>query len=197
VKAHRLLELARKAPAPGPNTMAGSEKEFFAQTSVRGKLQSVALGPFELRDIPTNLMLNAKGAYASESFSGTIGEGVLRRFNAIVDYTNSVMILEPNAELAKPFPARKTFGATFLSGGADYTQFTVTGIRKDSPAEAAGLKKDDVILAIDATPAAQLRLADVRKLLTEDGAHRALKIRRGEQTITRDANVSLVTLDEN
>jgi hypothetical protein len=197
VKAHRLLELARKAPAPGPNTMAGSEKEFFAQTSVRGKLQSVALGPFELRDIPTNLMLNAKGAYASEAFSGTIGEGVLRRFNAIVDYTNSVMILEPNAELAKPFPARKTFGATFLSGGDDYTQFTVTGIRKDSPAEAAGLRKDDVILAIDATPAAQLRLADVRKLLTEDGAHRALKVRRGEQTITLDANVSLVTLDEN
>lgn len=197
VTAHRLLERARKTPAPGPNTMAGSEKEFFAQTSVRGRLESVELGPFQLRDIPVNLMLNAKGAYASERFSGVIGEGVLRRFNAIYDYSKNVMIIEPNADLAKPFPARRTFGATFLSGGPDYTQFTVSGIRKDSPAEAAGLRKDDVVLAIDATPAAQLRLADVRRLLTEDGARRAITIRRGDQTITLEAVVSLVTLDEN
>lgn len=197
VRANRLLELARKAPAPGPNTMAGSEKEFFAQTSVRGKLASVALGPFELRDIPVNLMLNAKGAYASESFSGTIGEGVLRRFNAIYDYSKSMLILEPNAAHAKPFPARSTFGATFLSDGADYTRFTVTGIRKDSPAEAAGLKKDDVILSIDATPAAQLRLADVRRLFTEAGARRELRVQRGDETLTLEATVSLVTLDEN
>lgn len=197
VRANRLLELARKTPAPGPNTMAGSEKEFFAQTSVRGKLASVALGPFALRDIPANLMLNTKGAYASESFSGTIGEGVLRRFNAIYDYSKSVLILEPNAEFAKPFPPRKTFGATFLSGGAEYTQFTVTGVRKDSPAEAAGLKKDDIIVEIDATPAAQLRLADVRRLFTEVGARRAVKVQRGDQMITLDATVSLITLDEN
>ncbi len=196
VKANRLLELARKTPAPGPNTLAGSEKEFFAQTSVRGRLQSVSLGPFELKDIPSNLMVNTKGAYASECFSGVIGEGVLHRFNTIYDYSKNVMILEPNAELDKPFPPRKTFGATFLSGGPDYTVFTVTGVRKDSPAEAAGLKKDDVVLAIDETPAGTLRLADVRKQLGEDGTHHRLKVQRGDDTITIDATVSLVTLDE-
>jgi hypothetical protein len=196
VKANRLLELARKTPAPGPNTLAGSEKEFFAQTSVRGRLQSVSLGPFELKDIPSNLMVNTKGAYASECFSGVIGEGVLHRFNTIYDYSKNVMILEPNAELDKPFPPRKTFGATFLSGGPDYTVFTVTGVRKDSPAEAAGLKKDDVVLAIDEAPAGTLRLADVRKQLGEDGTHHRLKVQRGDDTITIDATVSLVTLDE-
>jgi hypothetical protein len=196
VKANRLLELARKTPAPGPNTLAGSEKEFFAQTSVRGKLQSVSLGPFELKDIPSNLMVNTKGAYASESFSGVIGEGVLHRFNTIYDYSKNVMILEPNAELDKPFPPRKTFGATFLSDGPDYTVFTVTGVRKDSPAETAGLKKDDVVLAIDEAPAGTLRLADVRKQLGEDGAHHRLRVQRGDETITIDTTVSLVTLDE-
>jgi len=41
---------------------------------------------------------------------------------------------EPNAEFEKPFPGRKTFGATFLSECADYTTFKVTGVRKESPA---------------------------------------------------------------
>jgi hypothetical protein len=196
VKANRLLELARKTPAPGPNTLAGSEKEFFAQASVRGKLQSVSLGPFELKDIPSNLMVNTKGAYASNSFSGVIGEGVLHRFNTIYDYSKNVMVLVPNAEFDKPFPPRKTFGATFLSGGPDYTVFTVTGVRKDSPAESVGLKKDDVVVAIDEAAAGTLRLADVRKQLSEDGAHHRLKVQRGDETITIDATVTLVTLDE-
>src|SRR4029077_8088182 len=100
-------------------------------------------------DVPCNLMVGTKGAYASESFSGTIGEGVLHRFNTVYDYSRSTMVLEPNADFAKPFPARKTFGATLLSDGPEYTRFTVTGVRKDSPAEAAGLRKDDLIVAAE------------------------------------------------
>ena len=128
------------------------EKEFFAQTSVRGKLAGLTLGGVTLKDIPCNLMVGTKGAYASTSFSGTIGEGVLHRFNTVYDYSRSVMILEANAESAKPFPARKTFGATFLSDGPSYTRFTVTGVRKASPAETAGLRKDDLVVAADGKP---------------------------------------------
>jgi hypothetical protein len=197
VKEHKLLEYARKKPAAGPNTMAGSEKEFFAQTSVRGRLSGLTLGPFALQDIPSNLMVGTKGAYASEKFSGTVGEGVLRRFNTIYNYSQSVMILEPNAEFGKPFPGRKTFGATFLSGGADYTEFTVTGVRKDSPAEAAGLKKGDIVVAADGVPAAKLRLADIRKLFTDEGAHRALTLKRGDETVAVEFTVTLISLDEN
>jgi aspartyl protease/PDZ domain-containing protein len=197
VKANRLLELARKTPAGGPNTMAGSEKEFFAQTSVRGRLSGLTLGGATLKDIPCNLMVGTKGAYASTSFSGTIGEGVLHRFNTVYDYSRSAVILEPNAEHAKPFPARKTFGATFLSDGPDYTRFTVTGVRKASPAEAAGLKKDDVVVAADGKAASEMRLADVRKIITDEGAHHVLTIDRGGESVTIDLLVTLVPIDEN
>jgi hypothetical protein len=54
--ANDLLTRARKTPAAAPNTMAGSEKEFFAQTSVRGRLSSLTLGPSGWTDIPGNLM---------------------------------------------------------------------------------------------------------------------------------------------
>jgi len=196
VKAHRLLELARSKPPAGPNTMAGSEKEFFAQTSVRGRLGTVSLGTFTLRNIPSNLMVGTKGAYASESFSGTLGEGVLHRFNTVYDYSRRVMILHPNAEFDKPFPPRRTFGATFLSGGPDYAQFTITGVRKDSPAEAAGLKKDDVVTGVDGKTASELRLYDLRRIFADEGGHHALVLRRAGQTLTIEVDVTLVSLDE-
>jgi S1-C subfamily serine protease len=101
------------------------------------------------------------------------------------------MILEPRADLAAPFPSRRSFGATLLSDGPDFTIFTVTGVADGSPAQGAGLKKGDVIAAVDGKPASSLRLAEVRKLLSEDGAHRVLDVRRGGASVTLDFTVRL------
>jgi hypothetical protein len=196
VMANDLLTRARKTPAAAPNTMAGSEKEFFAQTSVRGRLSSLTLGPYRLTDIPCNLMVGKTGAYASTEFSATIGEGILKRFDAVYDYSRYVIHLEPNADFDKPFPGRKTFGATFLSDGPDYRTFKVTGIRKDSPAEAAGLLKDDVLTALDGKPASGLRLADVRAALAAEGTKHTLTIERAGKPITIELVVTLISLDE-
>ena len=196
VKTNKLLELARNKPPGAPNTMAGSEKEFFAQTSVRGRLSGLTLGPFTVKDIPNNLMVGTTGAYASTAFSGTIGQGVLKRFTTIYDYSRSVILLEPNADFDKPFPPRKTFGATFLSEGADYDAFRITGIRKGSPAEAAGLHKDDLIAEIDGKPASTFHLADIRQTFTTEGAHHALKVKRGEADMDFDIVVTLVSIEE-
>jgi S1-C subfamily serine protease len=160
-------------------------------------LSGITLGRFTLNDIPSNLMVGTKGAYASASFSGTIGEGVLRRFNTVYDYSRSAMILEPDGDFPKPFPARKTFGATLLSDGPNYTQFTVTGVRKASPAEAAGLMKDDVIVAADGKPAAEMRLTDLRKIFADEGARHVLSIERSGDSVTIDVAVTLVPIDEN
>jgi len=69
-------------------------------------------------------------------------------------------------------------------------------VRKDSPASAAGLLKDDVVTALDGRPAAHFRLADLRKALAEDGVHHALELRRGEKTMTIEFDVTLVSLDD-
>lgn len=196
VEQHNLIERARRSPAGAPSTMPGSEKEFFAQTSVRGRLAGLTLGTLTLKGIPNNLMTAKTGAYASRNFSGTLGQGVLRRFTTIYDYARGVIVLEPNAEFEKPFTGRKTFGATYLSEGPNYTVFRVTGVRKDSPAERAGFKKDDVVTAIDGTPAAELRLADVRRLLTSDGAERRVEVKRGEETLSLGFAVALVSLED-
>ncbi|HET9299856.1 MAG TPA: aspartyl protease family protein [Candidatus Polarisedimenticolaceae bacterium] len=193
VQENHLLERARKTPAGKPSTFAGSEKEFFAQSIVSGKLTGFALPPFTLKDVPVSLMVQTSGAYASAHYAGVIGQGVLQRFNQVYDYGRSTMILEPREDLAKPFPPRRGFGVTLLADGPDYTTFTVTGVTPKTPAEAAGLKKGDVVTAVDGKPASELRLADVRRLLLEDGAHRVLDVRRGEETVTLDFTVAVLT----
>jgi hypothetical protein len=193
---NKLLERARKKPPGEPNVLAGSEKEFFAQTSVRGKIAGLTLGAVTVHNIPNNLMVAKTGAYASRAFDGTVGETILRRFTTTYDYARNVIVLEPNADFEKPFAGRRSFGATFLSGGADYREFRVTGVRKDSPAEKAGFMKDDVVSAIDGKPAAELRLAEVRQLLTADGATRRVAIKRGEETLTLDFVVATISLDD-
>lgn len=176
VKRHHLTELARQAPAGQPNTIPGMEKQFFAQTSLRGKLGSLTLGPFAMTAMPVNLQMGTKGFYSRASFSGTIGEGILKRFTTTYDYSRGALVLKPNAEFSKPFPARKTFGATFVSEGPEFRIYRVSGIRKNSPAEAAGLAKGDVIEALDGKPAAEFRLADLRRALLDAGTHHVLDV---------------------
>lgn len=196
VKANNLLELAHTAPADRPTTMAGSEKEFFAQTLVRGRLDGFTLAGVTVRDVPTSLMVGTTGAYASGNFSGTIGQGLLHRFDTVYDYARRTIYLERNADFDAPFPVSKSFGITLLSDGADYTVFNVTAVGKGSPAEAAGFQKGDVIRAIDGTKAESLRLADVRRLLSEDGAHRRVEIRRGDETKTLEFTLERVPTEK-
>ena len=51
----------------------------------------------------------------------------------------------------------------------------------------------DVVTAVDGKPASELRLADVRRLLLEDGVHRVLDVRRGGETVTLDFTVAVLT----
>ena len=193
VRENLLLERARKAPPGKPNTMAGSEKEFFAQTSVPGKIATLGFGPFEVSDVPATLMVGTTGAYASKWYAGVLGQGLLERFNHVYDYARSTMILEPRGDPKAPFPRRKGFGATFLSDGPDYTIFTVTAVTPGSPADKAGLEKGDVVTAVDGKPASELRLADVRRLFLEDGAHRVVDLRRGEEAVKLDFTVTVLS----
>ena len=181
VRANQLLQRARRKPTAAPSVMAGSEKQFFAQTSVRGHLKTLRLGNTLVREIPVNLQQGSSGMYASTSFSGTIGERILRRFTTTYDYPHSAIVLEPNAEYARPFTPRMTFGMTLLADGPGYPSFMVAGVGKDSPAAIAGFRAGDQIVALDGQPAAKLRLAGIRAALAEDGARHTVDVAREGQ----------------
>jgi hypothetical protein len=178
VRDHHLLERARRSAAPAATITPGTEKQFYTQTTVRGHLRTLRIGSVEVHEIPVNLQQGTSGAYSSPSFSGTVGERILSRFNTTYDYAHSALYLEANAEAAKPFPPRTTFGLSLMAEGPDYTHFSVAGVRKGSPADEAGFTKGDVITELDDKPATAWTLATLRTALTQEGARHTARLER-------------------
>jgi hypothetical protein len=193
VKANDLLNLAQTNAYV--NRPAGLENQFFAQNNVRGHIDRLTLGELIEQSIPINMSVNAKGAYASASFSGTIGESIFRRYHVFLDYARNRIIYEPTAQAHAPFPERKTYGLTIIASGADLHTYTVTAVRPGSQAEKDGFKKSDIITAFNGKPAAQLMLSDLREQLLHEGESYAIEVSRANDKLTIRAQMKLVSLD--
>jgi hypothetical protein len=193
VKANDLLNLARTNAYV--NRPAGLENQFFAQNNVRGHIDRLTLGEFVEQSIPINMSVNAKGAYASANFSGTIGESIFRRYHVFLDYARNRIIYEPTAQAHAPFPERKTYGLTILATGADLHTYTVTAVRPGSQAEKDGFKNGDIVAAFNGKPAAQWTLSDLREQLQHEGESYAVEVSRANDKLTIRAQIKLVSLD--
>jgi hypothetical protein len=193
VKANDLVNLAQTNGYV--NRPSGLENQFFSQTNVRGHIDKLELGRLVEQSIPVNMSMNTKGAYASENFSGTVGETIFRRYHVFLDYAHNRIIFEPTAETRTPFPERKTYGLSIIASGADLHTYTVTAVRPGSQAEKDGFKKADVISAMNAKPSSAFTLRELREELTHEGESCELRINRGSEQLTIPVQVKLVSLD--
>lgn len=192
VKEHNLIELAGD-PNQRPKGLAGSEKEFFGATSIRGMIDELHLGPYTLHHVIGNLTVGTHGAYASNTFAGTVGETTYERFNhLILDYARDRMILEPGPDLEAPFKEHRTFGMTLLSDEPDFKTFRVTGVRADSPAAKAGFQKGDVITAVNSVPQGDLTMAKLLDLLSKDGQQQVFTVKRKSEEVKIPTTIETV-----
>jgi hypothetical protein len=174
VKTQKILESMSR-------TIAAPSAGIGGETSMRlGRVQSLQLGRFLLEKLVTGLATSAKGALANPDLSGNIGDGILRRFKVIFDYSNHRMILEPNNRLREPFEADMS-GMVLTAEGVKLDAFTIFFITENSPASEAALRVGDVITAIDKKPSSALALDDIREMFKQEGREHLLGIKRGEQ----------------
>ena len=129
----------------------------------------------------TMFNLDKGGSGAAEAFPSNIGGGILKRFVVTLDYPHYVMYLKPVSGVVADLDAFDRSGM-WING--DDGGFKIAYISAGTPADQAGLKAGDIIVAVDGTPANELHLYEVREHLRDDapGTVVRLSIRRGGET---------------
>jgi hypothetical protein len=108
-------------------------------------LKTFSLGPFHFRQIPTYIFDDSYDVTNYPELSGLIGNDLLRRFNLILNYDRSEIYILPNSSFHQPFD----YSYSGISLARLQGRIIVTGVMEESPAERAGLREGDIVLAVN------------------------------------------------
>lgn len=108
-------------------------------------LKNFSLGPFQFRQIPTYVFEDAYDVTSYPQLAGLIGNDLLRRFNLILNYDRSEIYILPNTAFDQPFDYSYSGVSIALIEG----KIVVTDVMPESPAEKAGFREGDMVLAVN------------------------------------------------
>jgi hypothetical protein len=145
-----------------------------------GRVSGIQIGPYLLQKPVVGLSRAKRGDLNREDLGVNLGTDILARFTVTIDYAHQQLILEPNADLDKPFHGDAS-GLVLMAKGADFHSVEVFTVAPDSPAAKAGLLKGDIIETLDGVPAAQYRRGDIMEMFKQDGRVYVLGVRRGSK----------------
>ena len=113
----------------------------------------VGVGPFELQDELVSYYGPAeRGSEYTRAVAGVYGEPLLSRFKSTYDYSRGTVWLQPLPEVG-PFPFdRSGLSLAKTVGGV----FKVSAVTSGGPADQAGIRKDDLVNAIQGVPSDKL-----------------------------------------
>ncbi|HEY1615390.1 MAG TPA: aspartyl protease family protein [Rhizomicrobium sp.] len=143
------------------------------------------LGDLDIAHPLTELSIDHGGADASEAFPNNVGGGVLKRFVVTLDYAHYRIFFKPVDGLVADLD---TFDRSGMWINAQHGGFEIVDVTKAGPAEQAGLKKGDVITAVDGKPVSSLTLYDLRRTLRNEApgtiVHVSVRTMQGDHAAT-------------
>lgn len=108
-------------------------------------IKQVQIGPYKFRKVPTNILDDEFNATSYPFLGGLIGNDLLRRFNVTINYPKKEIFLLPNSHYNDEFDYSYTGMNMYYVDGKVISDEVI----KKSPADIAGLKKGDVIIAVN------------------------------------------------
>jgi C-terminal processing protease CtpA/Prc len=119
--------------------------------------------------------------------AGLIGPDVLAQFDVTLDYARQRIILEPNADYGR----RDAYDRAGVWMGQEGDHFTAVDVIAGGPADAAGVKTGDTILAIDGVSTRQLDLPAVRERMRRRAVGSRVTLRVASRGVVRSVVVTL------
>jgi hypothetical protein len=108
-------------------------------------VKELKLGPYRFRNVPTYIFEDTYNVTSYPYLAGLIGNDILRRFNVIFNYAKRDIYMIPNSHFRDPFDyAYSGFELYFIDG-----HIQIGSVSKDSPAEQAGIKEGDIVIAVN------------------------------------------------
>ncbi|HEY6955250.1 MAG TPA: PDZ domain-containing protein, partial [Flavisolibacter sp.] len=105
----------------------------------------VKLGPYKFRNVPVYVFNDSFNITSYPFLAGLVGNDILRRFNVILNYDRRDIYLTPNSHFNEQFDYSYTGIELYYVDG----KVIIGDVAKDSPAEKAGLKEDDIVFAVN------------------------------------------------
>lgn len=156
--------------------------EIIGQLS---RMENLKISEFEFKDIIASLPnSDAYGQLIKRgSRQGTLGGDILSRFDPVFDYRNERLYLAKNNRFKAPFEADMS-GIELAVKGVFLDTAYVDYVREDSPADKAGIQKEDVILSINSRTLSMGTLSDLNALLKlRPGKKLRFRILRGGEKL--------------
>lgn len=142
----------------------------------------------EIREPVTRLSLQRSGAFAAADTAGNVGGAILKQFAVTFDYSRRRLYFEKNSS----YGARDSYdrAGLWLGRGADGRSFEVFDVVARGPADEAGLKVGDRVVAIDGKGSDALGLIEARDAL-KDSRRKSVRLTLQTDAGRRDVVVAL------
>lgn len=155
-RAHGML-----ADRPVSKTMSGAVGGVRARDVAT--VRTLTLGGVTLRDVPAIFGEPDNSALNTGDTAGNIGAPILNRFELTTDYARNRILLQPRPDaVAAPFAKDRAGAFARLLDGA----LAIAVVAPGSPAQAAGLKAGDRIVAVNGRPAGEVGVPGFTALRT-------------------------------
>jgi hypothetical protein len=172
-----------KVPTPAFRTQLGTGLSGTIRGYL-GRVQHFELGKFKFKNVLTSFPDHDDvGAKTSSRINrnGNLGNEMLKRFNVLIDYSRSALILKPNSNYRDPFE-HDMCGIEIMAVGTDYNRYVITRVEPGSPADEADLQVKDEIVFINTAAAHALTISQIDKILHfKDGYRIIVIIRRNNE----------------
>ncbi|MEQ9007451.1 MAG: PDZ domain-containing protein, partial [Ekhidna sp.] len=142
-----------------------------------GHVKSFSFGNQTIEDLPIGISAAKSGIQADKKVAGIIGSQILRMYNFTLDYGTKMLYLEKDHTYDANFKVNCSGIDVQLS--KDKKRVLIHQVFEDSPAAEAGINENDELIKINGKTMMEVNLADVKKMLKQEGETVELVVDQG------------------